>query len=60
MLFEQFSSIYMYVKIVGKTQDQHFDIILQSKEQDPKKSENYVINLSPTFNKNQDLVPGIG
>ena len=35
-------------------------INLQSRGQDPKKSENYWTNLSPIFNKNQDLVPWIG
>ena len=35
-------------------------IILQSRGQDPKKSDNYGTNLCPTINKNQDLVPWIG
>ena len=34
-------------------------IILQSTGQDPKMSENYGTNISPTFNKNQTLSPGL-
>ena len=36
------------------------NVILQSRGQGPKKMETYGTNLSPTFNKNQDLVHWIG
>ena len=35
-------------------------VVLQYWGQDPQKSENYGTSLSPTFNKNQDLVPWNG
>ena len=35
-------------------------VLLQSRGQGPKNIENYGTNLSPTFNKNKDLVPWIG
>ena len=62
MLFGQFSNINVYVMIVEKNaRPTNLCItILQSRGQDPKKSEIYGTNLSPKFNKNQDLVPWIG
>ena len=50
MLFGQFSNINIYVRVVGKKQEQYFNVM----------SENYWTNLSRTFNKNQDLFPSIG
>ena len=35
-------------------------VVLQSRGQGPEKMENYGTNISPSFNKNQDLVPWIG
>ena len=57
MLFGYFSNLNINVKVVEKVQDQYFNVILQSRGQDPQKSENYETLMSPTFNKNQDLVP---
>ena len=57
----QFSSITIYTRVVGKMTGQHFNVLLFSNPGDkgPKKMENYRTKLSPIFNKNQDLLPGL-
>ena len=61
MLFLQFSNITVYVRVVGKMKDHHFNLSLFSNRGDmvQKRWKTTGQNLSPTFNKNQDLVPWI-
>ena len=60
-MFQQFFKKTMYVRVVGKIQDQHFNVVvLKSRGQGQKKMEKEETNMSPSFNKNQDLVPWIG
>ena len=61
MLLGQFYNINIYVKIVEKIKDQHFNVSLSSNPENKiKKNENCGTNLSPIFNKNRDLFPWIG
>ena len=54
--------LHIYGKIVHKMQYQHFYVSLFSNPWDniQKRSENHGTNLSPSFNKNNDLVPWNG
>ena len=62
MWIRQFSTITTYIRIVGKILDQYLHLMFSSNSggQGPKKQANYWTNLSPNFNKNQDLVTWIG